>query len=225
MNAPFLLHFSSNSGCVCEAFPCWALMPYRGVARSMIITWKHAHSRGLDKTICELWRWRCEELRAVLMKEILDQGTDEKGTNEICVVPAPSAWARKHDGRLVAAKLARSAAQCLSVHYCEYVHIRPAWKSSASQIFSTVCACVRPVGKYRVAKIQERKRKRSRVFTNKDFSGKSVIIIDDVLASGATASAIARAVSEAGGTVLGMMVLACPRYGEHSVPMQSIFAQ
>lgn len=63
---------------------------------------------------------------------------------------------------------------------------------------------------YQVANFSERGDKRAGIYSVEDMSGKGVVIVDDVVTTGATASGVEAAIARAGGKVIAVVALAAP---------------
>ena len=129
----------------------------------------------------------------------------------VCVVPAPSRWQRRHAGRLVAAKLARAVATEWGCVYQDVLRVSCTNIAMSDLIPRGVALLRRHFGgqkHYQVASRTLRARKRSRIYAKRPLDGWQVVIVDDVVTTGATLSGVASAVESAGGTVIGAVVLA-----------------
>lgn len=217
MQAPFLRLVSPRDGQEYAAFPVYAAAAYQARVRSAIVVWKHAHSAALDQAIIALWQQALTHLPArpfayagppPCIAGSAHAETEEPRAGKVCVVPAPSRWQRRHDGRLVVAKLARCAARRWQISYCDALRVR----RSPRRIAQVLAAVRRATGigarTYRVAGFAQRASKRELITARRPLTGWSVILVDDVLTTGATLSGMARAVERAGGEVIGAVTLA-----------------
>lgn len=200
-HAPYLTQVDPESGAIQPMFPCFALAEYGGRVRQLIVEWKHSTVQGLDSSIVGLWREAVQALRrSKEFQEIMCAVAGEP----LCVVPAPSRWQRRHAGQLVAAKLAVGAARDLEAPVIDVLRTRrlrprlPQWGRLSKR-------------RYAVANFSERAKKRFGIRCVSDMRGWNVIIVDDVVTTGATASGAAMAVERCGGTVVAMLALAAPR--------------
>ena len=82
--------------------PVYALADYDGVARHTIVSWKNSVTAGLTEALVDLVAQRATEIE-------LDA--------PVSVVPAPSSWRRRHDGRLVALHVARGLSAGINEGY------------------------------------------------------------------------------------------------------------
>lgn len=212
--APFLREVSPHDGRVAPMFACYTLTHYEGVARRIIIEWKHSHSYGLDQRILQLWR-KCVWQLCSSFQEKAGVMSEPRiwHLENVCFVPAPSRWQRRYDGRLVAAMLAQEAAQACRAPMRDVLRVRSRAEYSAGDMWQVLRAKVSeimPWGKagYSVANFSQRSRKRHNIYAKERLDGVRVILVDDVVTTGATAGGAARAIKKAGGEVLAMIALA-----------------
>lgn len=172
-------------------FPVYALADYDGVVRKTIISWKNSVSAGLTDTLVDL---------------VADQAGQIVFDSPVSVVPAPSSWRRRHDGRLVALHIARG----LSVGINDGMR-------SGSQLAvvdesltygSYVSQLVMSRGH---ARLSGRGSKAREIRVRRPPSRRQVILVDDVLTSGATLAGCAEALTRAGSEVRAAFVLAAAR--------------
>ena len=193
------------------AFSCLALARYEGRAREVIIKWKHAHSAQLDAALSAVWASALPP-----RPQFAHSPPGGNARRSLCVVPAPSRWQRRRDGRLVAAVLGCVAAREWGVSCLDAMRIRPVFQlysgsllRELAQKFRVWCAGQIGVG-YQVANFAARERKRAGIYARERLDGLQVVIVDDVVTTGATISAVANAVRAAGGEVIGALALAAP---------------
>ena len=188
--APYLLHpRSSRHGLALPGdfepiFPVLALGEYEGVRRRAIITWKNVVSKELTRVVSRIVAIRAAELaRAVHAR------------GDILVIPAPSRWRRRHDGRFVVGRMARAVAEGFA----------------AAGARAGVVDVLRS-GRASGSGLRGRRRKPSEIRARQGFRGKpNCIVVDDVLASGATLAGCARALERTGAAVIGAVVLAAAK--------------
>ena len=212
-NLPYLLSIGGEDGELCPIIPCYALGSYSGRARALIISWKHSNCARLDRQICELWARGVRQL--ALGNMCADIITNCPSVERILIVSAPSRWKRQHRGQLVAEKLARAVES-----ECEgYAEVRNVVRigselRSLGSLVSLVrqslsrWLAVKQGGGFHVADRAQRRRKSERIFCAASLEGCAVILVDDVVTTGATALGMVRAIEKSGGKVIGMLALA-----------------
>ncbi|MFT3944859.1 MAG: hypothetical protein QM705_13685 [Ancrocorticia sp.] len=178
-------------------FPVYALADYDGEVRKAIVSWKNSVSKGLTDAMVDLVAQRAGEI--------------ELGT-AVSVVPAPSSWRRRHDGRLVARHIARGL--CAGINGGVGASGSLGSGSELAVVDdvltqgSTVSQLVTSRGR---ARLSGRGRKAREIRVRRVPSHPQVILVDDVLTSGATLAGCAAALAREGSEVCAAFVLAAAR--------------
>ena len=217
-HARFLLLVDGSTGQVAPAAPVYAMLEYSGRVRNAIVTWKHSHQASLTRAIVRLWTRGLQDFGGVL---------EPSPDPQQIVVPVPSKWKRAHDGRLVVRELAAAVAHQFGIPIVDALRARPPWllaiagyRSQSLGWFDLLAALMkdglrrvkgflRP-GRYQSARFDERRAKREAVSAKISLAGKRVILVDDVVASGATLEGAIRALENAGASVDFVLTLAAP---------------
>lgn len=180
-------------------FPVYALADYAGVARQTIMSWKNSDTTGLTEALVDLVAQRAGQI-------LLDV--------PVSVVPAPSSWRRRHEGRLVALHIARG----LSAGLNNQGEIGP--RSAAGmepglavveEVLSQGSIAVGLGASRGRARLSGRGRKGREIRVRRQPSRRHVIVVDDVLTSGATLAGCSTALARSGSEVIAGFVLAAAR--------------
>lgn len=196
--APYLLHPRlSREGLAVPgdfepAFPVFSLGEYRGRRRRAIIAWKNVVDRELTDAVSRIVEARALELAGALQPRGAESAGAPRVGGRILVVPAPSRFRRRHDGRFVAGHVARAAAKGLT---------EAGVRADAVDALRT--------GGARGSGLRGRRRKTSLIRVRREFRTElNCVVADDVLTSGATLAGCARALEKAGARVVCAVVLA-----------------
>lgn len=196
--APYLLHPRlSREGLAVPgdfepAFPVFSLGEYQGRRRRAIIAWKNVVDRELTDAVSRIVEARALELADALQARDAKPAGAPRVDGRILVVPAPSRFRRRHDGRFVAGHIARAVAKGLT----------------EAGVRANVVDALR-TGSARGSGLRGRRRKTSFIRARHEFRTElNCVVADDVLTSGATLAGCARALEKAGARVVFAAVLA-----------------
>ena len=184
-------------------FPVYALGEYSGAARKVIVPWKNAVNAGLTRELQGIIR---EQLRrADLSAQFSEQQFTDFRPDEVIesgmgrmappsVVPAPSRG-RKHKGLFVAGHIADAVAEACGGHADDVLRVQR---------------------RRSTGKLLGRGSKSQGIYADATPRSSTVILVDDVLTTGATLAGCARALEARGREVIAAVVLAAapdPRRG------------
>jgi ComF family protein len=155
---------------------------YEGLLREVILRLKNQHGEGLAELLGECWAQEAAARFAVLHLDVL--------------VPVPLHWRRRWQrGYNQSAALCRGLATYLGVPY------QPSW---LRRVRHTPRQTSRPTPAERKANVRGAFQARRGV----PLAGRSVLLVDDVMTTGATASEAARALRAGGASRVVVAVLA-----------------
>jgi len=178
--------------------PTWALAPYTGPVRELVVAWKDHGRLDLTGALTGALAVAARDVAAEL------HGAGLRGAGlraPVLVVPAPSSGAaRRRRGADLVALLARAVAvACVA----EGVPARPAAVLAQRRgVRDQAGLGVRARGRNLGGQIRWRPR------APRPEAGQPVLLVDDVLTTGATLAACAREVERAGGVVVGALTIA-----------------
>jgi ComF family protein len=180
-------YVSLEHGCLkCRKVPlafegAFRLGPYEGTLREVILRLKNRHGEGLAEAMGRLWAEH--------------SGERLRKANAEVVIPIPLHWSRRWQrGHNQSAGLARALAQHLGLPF------RPGWLRRVRRTPKQTDQV--PSG--RLANVRGAFRARSTAA----LKGKTVLLVDDVLTTGSTASEATRALKAAGTSRVFVAVLA-----------------
>ncbi|MDY5585642.1 MAG: phosphoribosyltransferase family protein [Arcanobacterium sp.] len=186
--------------------PVYVLHEYEGVCADAIVAWKHSNCPELEKNFLKIWRIAIQHLKQ--MKFLVIE-------NEIIFVNAPSKFSRRHNGQLIAEKLAIVAAEVFGGKTFRHQILKRSLILKRSRKFPDLFLTFLMrwnLGRENLGKNQrEQKAKRIYVSQKSDLRGLKIILVDDVVTTGATLSGAVRAIEKAGGEVLCALALAGTR--------------
>ena len=183
-----------------EPLPTWALAAYSGPVRELVVAWKDHGRLDLTGELVGALAAGVPDVVAVL-REVGPVGPVGPVVVPVLVVPAPSSGAaRRRRGADLVGQLAQGVAAALSR---EGVPARSAAVLAQRRgMRDQVGLGVRARGRNVVGQLRWRRG------APPLETGLSVLLVDDVVTTGATLAACAREVERAGGVVVGALALA-----------------
>ncbi|WP_091280212.1 ComF family protein [Arcanobacterium phocae] len=179
-NAQYLLQVDA-AGEDIAVFPVWGKAWYQGVVADSVIAWKNRADRRLDCAFAQL-------VLGILSELDIDGAFPAARWDRVVIVPVASSRARKHQGRFVTGVIARSVGKQMGAPVVDGLR-----KGNT---------------RLRLRNARDRAVKSREQYAVRDFSGRDVILVDDVLTTGATLNGAQKAITQAGGRVVGAVVLA-----------------
>ena len=209
----------------------------------MVLGWKNGSREDLDEVMAHAGRHLGRQwAQGRPAKEIWTESLPH--TPALLVVPAPSGIARRLRGRLVAARLADAVASGIAEQWAQREQATlwdepPAGNAPASMpsrealpaplVLSADLLRRRGGGAHQAGR-SSRQRRGNRTAAPRllaPVSGLPVLLVDDVVTTGATLGACARAMQEAGGRVQGALTLSAappPAHACVTVPVRTVTA-
>ena len=213
-----------------------ALATYTGPVRTMVLGWKNGSREDLSETMAQAGRrlggsWASAHPPSGIWADPPGDRfvSGAPSAPALLVVPAPSGPTRRLRGRLVAARLADAVTQGIAGQWAHREQsarrargpaspASPSTEPPPALVLSTDLLRRRGGGAHQAGR-SSRQRRGNRAAAPRllaPVTGLPALVVDDVVTTGATLDACARALERAGARVLGALVLTATPPPEHT---------